>query len=815
MDAVLDIPPAPWGQVDALASALGVSTALAQILVRRGLTDAAAARAFLSSEDDHDPLLLGDMAAAVALIGTHVAAGTRITVHGDYDCDGVTSTAILVGALRELGANVDWFLPGRREDGYGLRPATVDRLAARGTKLLVTVDCGITAVEEVAAARAAGMDVVVTDHHEPRADGRLPDVPIVHPAFGYPCRDLCAAGVAHKLVRALYAAAGRGAAGDELADRDLDLVALATVADCVPLRGENRRLVRRGVAAISAARRPGMRALMAVAKLDPSAVDARALGFRLGPRLNAAGRVRRADAGVELFLTADADRAAAIAAELDQMNAERKHVEQRILFEAEAQVRDAGDGAPAYVLAGEDWHPGVIGIVASRIAEQQHRPVVVIALDGETGTGSGRSIPAFDLLGGLDACAGLLLRHGGHQAAAGCTIARDQVDAFRAAFTAHVAAVLRPEDLLPRERVDAVVSGDELGMALCDELATLEPFGIGNPEPSLLVPAARLTDVRTMGEGKHVRFTVQSGGVRASAVAFGRGSLPPGAADGLDATFALERNEWNGAVEARLRLRQAVEAAPAPIASLAADDRSLAAVFAAFVAAPALAAVATGEERTVRDRRGRGAAGTIGGLVAGGEPVLVVAADARARLAHLQGRVGGFALTDHEALRADPSLADPYVHVVALDPPATAAEEIALRRGGPDRFAHLAWGAPELGFAEHVLVARHDLRPALAALFRALRDAEHAADGRPPVADGLVAVLLADGRDPALAARLLRVLDELALADVDPVAQRVVLRPAAGKADLEHSATFRAAAARLEEGTAWLSRLHPSLPRAA
>src|SRR3954454_3756928 len=350
------------------------------------------------------------------------------------------------------------------------------------------------------------MDVVVTDHHSPRADGTLPDAPIVHPAVcGYPCEDLCAGGVAHKLAAALLRGAGRDPAE---ADGDLDLVALATIADCVPLRGENRRLVREGLRVLARTEKVGLRALMRVAQVDPGAIDARAVGFRLAPRINAAGRMHRADAGLELVLTTDEERAAQIADELDAANAERRHTETRILFEAEAQVAAAGE-QPAYVLAGDGWHPGVIGIVASRIAERHHRPCVLIALDGAQGTGSGRSIPAFDLLGGLDACASHLIRHRGHRAAAGCSIARDAVDGFRAAFAAHAAGVLTPEDLVPRERVDAVVAGDELGFDLAKGLERLAPFGMGNPEVSLLVPAARLTDARPMGEeGKHIRFSV-------------------------------------------------------------------------------------------------------------------------------------------------------------------------------------------------------------------------------------------------------------------------------------------------------------------
>ena len=304
----LRIDPCDVDAVRALERELGVGHVLAQVLVRRGFAEPVAARAWLAADERHEPSQFAGIEDACDLILLHVEAGDRITIHGDYDVDGVTSTAILVGVLRRLGAEVDWFLPSRAEDGYGLSLATVDRLAARGTRLLITADCAITAVEEVAAAVAAGLDVVVTDHHSPRADGVLPDAPIVHPAVcGYPCVDLCAAGVAYKLAAALLAAAGEDPAG---ADADLDLVALATIADCVPLRGENRRLVRAGLRALATTTRPGLRALMKVSRADPARIDARAVGFRLAPRINAAGRLERADAGLELLLTTDDERAA-------------------------------------------------------------------------------------------------------------------------------------------------------------------------------------------------------------------------------------------------------------------------------------------------------------------------------------------------------------------------------------------------------------------------------------------------------------------------------------------------------------------------
>jgi len=795
----LQIAPVDVAAVLALERELSISNVLAQVLVRRGLGDADSARAWLAADEQHDPSAFDGIDEACALILRHVADGTQITVHGDYDVDGVSSTAILVGALRRLGADADWFLPSRGEDGYGLSVVTVKRLAQRGTRLLITADCAITAVEEVAAARAAGLDVVVTDHHTPRADGELPAAPIVHPALcGYPGVDLCAAGVAYKLAGALLAAAGEDPAA---ADADLDIVALATIADCVPLRGENRRLVRAGLRALAATKRPGLRALMRVARVDPARVDARAVGFRLAPRINAAGRIERADAGLELLLTADDARAAQIAEELDRLNAERRHTETRILFEADAQVAErqrSGPGEPAaYVLAGQDWHKGVIGIVASRIAERHHRPTVLIALDPKTGggTGSGRSIPAFDLLGGFDAASAHLVRHGGHRAAAGCEVLASEVDAFRAAFESHAAAVLAPADLVATERADAVASGDELGIGLAEELERLEPFGIANPSVSLLVPAARLCDPRPMGEGKHVRFTVQTGGARARAVAFGTPRVQ--CDEPVDATFTLELNEYNGSVEPRLVLRRARPCAPAPI-TLVGEPTDYIAGALAELTAPlqdgAAADPAVLAPAPVRDRRGRGIAGTVAALVAAGEPVLVVAADTQLRAQHLAPILGGFELCSHDALRRDPALAGSRTHVVMIDPPAGPVRTLGA-------MTHMAWGEPELRFAEQIHERQYALRAQLTVTYRALRAAGGTAG------EELEALLRGDPQKPrpaALAGRLLRVLAELGLVSLDPD-MRTVSVPAAERTALERSEAYRAYQRQYEDGRRYLT----------
>ncbi len=794
----LEIPPYDLPAALALERELGVSHVLAQVLVRRGLSDVRAARAFLHPTESHDPRAFAGIDRAVAVIERHIRGGRRIVVHGDYDVDGVCATATMVRALRALGANVGWFLPDRMTDGYGLSLDTVRRLAGRDTGLLVTVDCAITAVDEVAAARAAGLDVVVCDHHAPRADGRLPDCEIVHPAVcGYPCADLCGTAVAYKVAQAL------GAPGVE---DDIELVALATVADLMPLLGENRRLVREGLVALSRTSRPGLRALMTVAKADPSALDTGSLGFRLAPRINAAGRLRRADAGLELLLTTDEHRAAEIAAELDRVNTERRAVEQRIVWEAEAQVAEqlaAGGERFSYVLAGEGWHPGVVGIVASRIVERHHRPVVVVALEGEAGSGSARSIPGFDLLGALHASAEHLDRYGGHRAAAGMSIRRDRLDGFRRAIERHAEEVLLPEMLVPRERVDAIASGCELGLELAEELELLEPCGMGNPRPRLLVPGARLRDLRPMGEGRHLRFVVGSGGNSARAVAFGcDGRLGVGADEPADATFRLERNFWNGAVEPRLVLGHARPCAPDAIEMLGEPEDYLTAALAE--PDPVSPGPPEADARTVLDRRGHSPLAVLRDAVAAGGEVLAVCADAPRRRSGLSARTGGFALISYHALARCPRIGDRFAQLVALDPPADAEGKAALRAGCG--FTHLAWGEPELRFAQQMHELEYGLRASLVALYRNLRLRGRA------TGEELEHLLRGDGehgRPARLAGRLIKVLAELELVSLDRDLPALAIAGAAPTA-LERSPAYRVYAQRYEDGRRFLSSAnHP------
>jgi single-stranded-DNA-specific exonuclease len=553
--------PCPLRESGALARGLGVSEITASVLVRRGYGDPAAARAFLAGEQPlHDPFSLGDMAAACEAIRAAVAAGRRICVHGDYDADGICATALAVLVLRELGADVTWHLPSRFDEGYGVRAETLARLADEGCSLVLTVDCGITAAAEVGEARARGLDVVVTDHHRPAEV--LPDCPRVatRPSeYAFP--ELCGTGVVYKLGQALL-----GPDAPALR-RHLDLVALATIADVVPLVGENRSLAISGLRGLAATQKPGLRALMEAAGVDPAAVDAGAVGFRLAPRINAAGRLGHPRSALELILTDDRDVARRLAGELEKLNRERQAVEDRILRAAAAQIEgwsEAERASRGYVLADAEWHEGVIGIVASRLVERYGRPVVLIAGGEGDWKGSGRSPASFDLHAGLAACAHHLERFGGHRAAAGLSIRPERVAAFAEAFAAQADAAIEPDDLRPVTRVDAVLPpGTALTLDLCAELARLAPFGLGNPEVTLLAPGCELGELVAVGEGRHLRFRVRREGRDAGgAIAFGSGSQldrfrRPGR---YDVAFRLEENRWNGTVAPQLVVRRIFEA---------------------------------------------------------------------------------------------------------------------------------------------------------------------------------------------------------------------------------------------------------------
>jgi single-stranded-DNA-specific exonuclease len=844
------VEPYSYAEARTLAEELGLSEPVAVTLVRRGYRTLDQARSFLAASESHPPSAFDGMETAVARILAAIEAGRRITVHGDFDVDGVCATTLMVSTLRKLGADCDWFIPNRIDDGYGLSAETVRRLADRGTSLLLTVDCGITCADQVALARELGVEVVVTDHHQPSDE--LPDCPILHPEISdYPFKSLCGTAVAWKLASELGADP----------DADLDLVALATVADVVPLVGENRALVKRGLAELRRAQRPGMRALLEAAKCEPERIDESDLGFRLAPRINAAGRLYRADAGVELFLTQDGQRAKAIAEELGRANSERRATEREVDAAAETARRELPGHlleAHGFAVAGRDWHPGVVGIVASRLVERHHRPVVVISLDGDgAGRGSGRSIPGFDLLAALDACAEHLEGFGGHRAAAGLTVKAENVGPFQEAFAAHANEVLRPEDLRRVEKVDAMVGGVGLGLELAEELGQLAPFGMGNPGVRLLVPSAQVSDVRTMGEGKHARFSLHSGSHRALGVAFGRSSLGVEDEEVLDASVRLELNHWNGSVEPRVVLRELhpleepdpeQPVVPHPCSCEGAEwwQRFEAELAADPSGESAKTRAVQGLSRTREVERrlvdgGMPATVAIAELVSSGAGVLAVCADASRRaalangatglarfnggaaliachrcggeeIARLKGRAeSGLALTDFGALEKEPELAAVFEHVVLVDPPRgeldEALVELPCSEAAPG-FLHALWTEGEREFAGKALAEQWATREGVAATYRALRQTGDSRGCR-------LREALAGGDNyplcPEAAARRFRVLRELGLLQGSPEGGDGVVRVVSSvRTDLQRSAAFRAYSERLSEAQQFLAR--PKLP---
>jgi single-stranded-DNA-specific exonuclease len=548
----------------AVAAVLGLPGALAGLLVQRGYSDPEAARRFLrpALADLADPLSLAGMAEAAAEVARAVRAGETIMVHGDYDVDGQCASALLTRALRSAGARVVPHIPHRIRDGYDFGPAGLAAAQAAGATLILTCDCGITAVETVAAARAAGLRVVISDHHLPG-----PELPPANAVIDPQRLDdtsglgmLCGTGLAFKLVQALVPLLDLPA---HLPFHLLDLVALATVADVVPLIGENRILVRHGLKLLATTRWEGLRALIRVAGLAERDIRATHLGFVLGPRLNAAGRIGDAADGLRLLLTDDPVEADRLARELDSLNVQRQAMDQRMLEEALAQVeRDADPELDlGLVLVSDDWHPGVVGIVASRVVERYGRPAVLVAFEGDVGKGSGRSISRFDLHGALGECADLLERFGGHHMAAGVTVRRENLEAFRARFAEVARRRLRAEDLAPEQRIDLVIPLSELTPEFERLCRHLEPCGMGNPGPVFGVRGARLTRPRKVGSS-HLKGVLEQGSSRLDMIGFQWWDRIPwfdhvaGARTGVmvDAAFRLEQNEYQGQVSLQARL---------------------------------------------------------------------------------------------------------------------------------------------------------------------------------------------------------------------------------------------------------------------
>ena len=536
--------------VRALAEALSLPEIVCRLLLIRGYVSAEDAKLFLRPRLDrlHDPLSFLTMDKAVERLARAVKNQELVFVHGDYDVDGICSTTILVRTIRQLGGKAMPFIPRRIEDGYDLSDAGVDAAIEAGAKVVVTCDCGTGAVSPVARLCRAGIDVIVTDHHLPSGD--LPDcLSVLNPkrsGCGYPDKDLAAVGVTFKLSLALARALG---ANENFIWAMLDLVALATVADVAPLRGENRVFVRFGLKMLRETRNIGMRALLRASGLENRQLTAGRIGFILAPRLNAAGRLGHAIRGVELLLTENEHEANVIARELEELNQRRQEIDRATLEQARERVLAMDlDEQFSIVLADDSWHPGVVGIVASRLVEEFGRPTVLIALSGEQGKGSGRSIPKFDLHGALGKTREHLIRYGGHRAAAGVTIARDKVDDFAARFNEIAKTMLSPADLVPEIRVDLEVDINGLDGRIESLFRHFEPFGIGNPTPVLLARNVTIArPPRVVGE-HGLKVVLDTGTGSLDALGWGlaerAAEFQPGAK--VDVAFRLERDDYRG-----------------------------------------------------------------------------------------------------------------------------------------------------------------------------------------------------------------------------------------------------------------------------
>jgi single-stranded-DNA-specific exonuclease len=562
-------------QAARLAAELQVHPLLGRVLVHRGLATPEAASGFLADRlaDLPDPFTLKGMREAVARITRALREGQKLTLYGDYDVDGVCSTALLSLFLEEVGGKVATYIPHRLGEGYGVNLAAVERIAADGTAVLVTLDCGITSHAETARAQALGMDVVVVDHHTVLST--LPPASAVlnphQPGCGYPTRHLCAAGVAFNLCMALRKQLREDGAFATRPEPNLrglmDLVALATVADVVPLTGANRVLVRHGLEELTRARRPGVRALKEVAGLGPEdAVTAGQVGFRLGPRINAAGRLDDASMGLRLLRSRTLEEAVPLARQLDGANAVRQSIEQQILQGALAQATQAAarGGTRGLVLHADGWHPGVIGIVASRVVERFHRPTVVIGVKDGVGKGSARSIEAFHLYDALSACSEHLERFGGHKHAAGLTISQERLPRFVEAFERVAAERLCDEDLVARCKVDALVSPGELDERAVTGLQALGPFGAGNPEPVLalrsMAASSRVLRSKKADGAGHLKLWLEDA-PHLDAIGFGMADRAELAGAPVDLAFHLAVEEWQGRRRVSLRLKDLRRAA--------------------------------------------------------------------------------------------------------------------------------------------------------------------------------------------------------------------------------------------------------------
>jgi single-stranded-DNA-specific exonuclease len=538
-----------------LASELGVSPVTARLLCIRGLSEPEAARRFLTPrlEDLLDPFALADMTPAVDRILAAIASRERIAIHGDYDVDGVTSTVILRRALELLGADVVHFIPERLRDGYGLQPATIDRLHANGARLIISVDCGIRATDAALRARALGVDLIITDHHEP--DVALPPaLAVVNPKRHdcvYPDKHLAGVGVALKVVQALCARSGRS----EWLPAFVKIAAIGTLADVVPLTGENRVIAKLGLRLLSTGpHKVGLRSLLEVCGLLGKEIDSYQIGFVIAPRVNAAGRMSTPDIAARLLLASDeamVEEARGLAEQLNSENLRRQQEEADIVTRAKAVVESDPDvgSRTVIVVAGEGWHRGVIGIVASKLVDAFHRPAVVISIDGDMAHGSCRSIPSFNMLAALESCAGVMLKFGGHQQAAGLTVESSRIRELRGRINDHADSRLGPDDLRPRLWIDGPLTFRSIDDQVMAELATLAPFGAGNPRPVFRSSRVEIVDGPRRLKDRHLKMSFRQEGRVLRGVAWRaseRESFVTAHRAGIDLAFSVEQDLWNG-----------------------------------------------------------------------------------------------------------------------------------------------------------------------------------------------------------------------------------------------------------------------------
>ncbi|MFN2497569.1 MAG: single-stranded-DNA-specific exonuclease RecJ [Pyrinomonadaceae bacterium] len=551
-------------QVASLARALNVSPTIASLLISRDCADEPSARKFLKPSHDqlHDPYLMKGVREAVSRLLKAIDAGEPVLVYGDYDVDGTTGTAVLLRALELLGARTGFHVPHRFTEGYGIQQPALEKAAAEGYKLVISVDCGIRAHDPLYWARDNGLDVIITDHHLPdEGEGVPPAYAVLNPnqkGCSYPDKNLAGVGVAFKLVDALFRERDRGSQVNAF----LKIVAIGTVADVAKLTGENRAIVALGLHDLAKATNPGLRALMEVCGCgDGSGMTAYDIGFRLGPRINAAGRMDAARAVVELFSTRDHSEAKRLATHLDTRNQERQEVQRQIVELAIKELESATQNAAhsyVAVIAGEGWHRGVIGIAASKISERINRPCVVLSLEGDVAHGSARSIEPYHLLNGLTSCSDLFDKFGGHSHAAGITLRRDRIDAFRRRLNQHAGDHLTTEDLQPCVKIDAELPTEEISFALVSELKDLEPYGAGNPRPAFLARNLCIVgEPRLIGE-RHLKLSVRGPQGRPLETIWWNGAEQALALkNGVEMAYTIETSKWNGETFLQLSVQDA------------------------------------------------------------------------------------------------------------------------------------------------------------------------------------------------------------------------------------------------------------------